>query len=212
MVKRKAPSDLLNRYCQIAESPNTDAAATRFARAWGVARLCDLHSLPIGHSTKCTGDPADSIQAHKNFALCLASIRNIGLALNSERVGEDLDWQLADAALRGHDFPVWSKEMRSAFCGRFEDARHLSSNTNATVSNRLSSSAAILLEEWLLGHRPRRSGRNKPAWDFDRSVDAGDCKCSRAKKVQRLPSVVHTATQASLLRFVRDSSCLASGC
>src|SRR5712692_5241087 len=89
-VKRPAPGDLLDRYCRIAESPDTDAAARRFARSWGVAGLCDCHSLPIGHSERCKGDPADSVQAHKDFARCLESLRNIGLALGRRRAGEDL--------------------------------------------------------------------------------------------------------------------------
>jgi hypothetical protein len=123
MLKRPAPRDLLARYCRIAESPDTDAAAARFARSWGVANLCDSHSLPIGHDTQCKGDPADSVRAHKDFARCLESLRNIGSALTRKHVGESVDWEIADAILCGEGFRPWSERERSVIRGEWLIAR-----------------------------------------------------------------------------------------
>lgn len=122
-LKRPAPNDLLARFCRIAESPDTDATAARFAQAFGVARLCDEHSLPIGHPGECKSDHADSVKAHKNFAGCLESLKNIGLALTRKNVGEDLDWAVADGVLHA-GFSPWSEEMRSLIRGDWLNARN----------------------------------------------------------------------------------------
>src|ERR1017187_5290513 len=47
-IERKPPADLLERFCRIAESDDTDAAVEAFARRWGMLGLC-AHGLPYRH-------------------------------------------------------------------------------------------------------------------------------------------------------------------
>lgn len=48
-LKTKAAPDLLERFCRIAEAPDTAGAVVAFASRWGVLGLCE-HGLPYRHS------------------------------------------------------------------------------------------------------------------------------------------------------------------
>jgi len=100
IIKRKAPGDLLKRFCSIVDSGDSDRAAFRFAHAWGAAALCD-HGLPIGHAMsnkgeKCKSSESRAIEHCKAFAVYLQALRNIGKALNRGEKGDAVDWRLAE--------------------------------------------------------------------------------------------------------------------
>ncbi len=104
-IERRAPRDLLKRFCAIADAEDTEKSIVRFVRAWGLLLLCDEHSLPVGHNSpgKCVGG-RDSVQAYLDFALCLQTLRDVGLALSRadrpgkhllHEIGRDGDWDMA---------------------------------------------------------------------------------------------------------------------
>jgi hypothetical protein len=125
-VIRKAAPDLLERFCRIAEAPDTARAVVAFARRWGVLGLCE-HGLPYRHCVVygCVDKSgefvldfaldfdaevntpvsqsdffcrpgAESFQHWKEFAVRFDSLLRIGLDLNRGKLGSDLDWQLAE--------------------------------------------------------------------------------------------------------------------
>jgi hypothetical protein len=51
-LRTKAAPDLLERFCRIAEAPDTAAAVVAFASRWGLLGLCE-HGLPCRHSDIC---------------------------------------------------------------------------------------------------------------------------------------------------------------
>ncbi len=104
-IERRAPPDLLKRFCAIADAEDTEKSVVRFVRAWGMMLLCDEHSLPVGHNSpgKCAGGQ-DSVQAYLDFAVCLQTLRDVGLALSREdrkgksilrEIGREGDWEMA---------------------------------------------------------------------------------------------------------------------
>jgi len=109
-IQHRTPPDLLNRFCAIVDADDTEKSAVRFVRAWGMMLLCDEHSLPLGHSPLCSQSECiaqhrhDSIQAYLDFALCLQTLRDVGLALSREHnsrkyvlreIGREGDWEIA---------------------------------------------------------------------------------------------------------------------
>jgi hypothetical protein len=113
-IQRPAPPDLLKRFCAIVDTDDTEKAVVRFVRAWGMMLLCDEHTLPLGHADSCSSSECiakhrhDSIQAYLDFALCLQTLRNIGLVLSREgskgksvlgEVGSEGDWEMASNIL-----------------------------------------------------------------------------------------------------------------
>ncbi len=110
-IKRRAPRDLLKRFVNLAESPNTERAVIGFAKQWGIVGLCK-HGLPIPHQPACK-DMIDTIDAHHSFALLLDALLRIGLGLNGGCVADYADWEVADSIL--YDPGVqWSREQREA--------------------------------------------------------------------------------------------------
>jgi|SRR5579872_373010 len=110
-VTRRAPRDLLHRFIQIAEAPKTrrldegervERAASGFASQWGLVGLCQ-HGLPAGHNSSCK--PVDTVEGHRQFALCLDALLRIGLSLNAGHCADDIDWEFVDFHLSGPDFP-----------------------------------------------------------------------------------------------------------
>lgn len=110
-IKRKAAPDLLERFCHIAEAPDTAAAVVAFAKRWGVLGLCK-HGRPYRHwktpfinmrrIPDCTPG-RESFQHWMEFARCFDSMLRIGLDLNQGKPGEHVDWQLATESLH---FPI----------------------------------------------------------------------------------------------------------
>jgi hypothetical protein len=115
---KRVPLDLLERFCRIAESPDTAAAVVAFAKGWGLLGLCE-HGMPYPHFVMGQGDArifdglltdasfdkpirgafcapvAESYQHWKDLALRFDSLRRIGLDLNRGELGNSTDWQLA---------------------------------------------------------------------------------------------------------------------
>jgi hypothetical protein len=114
-------SDLLIQFCRIAESPNTEKAATAFVKRWGLLGLCE-HGLPTIHNQKCAV-PDDSASGYKKFAVCLDALGRIGLDLGTGRPGTDLDWELAEQALFAEDFAVPSPAERATYKNDIDTAR-----------------------------------------------------------------------------------------
>ena len=105
--ERRKPPDLLERFCLIAESEDTDAAIVAFARRWGLLGLCE-HGLPSeglcnGHSTctPCGWTGTESFDHWRRLARAFESMLRIGLALNRGKPGENADWELAADGLCG---------------------------------------------------------------------------------------------------------------
>src|ERR1017187_5244584 len=105
--ERRKPPDLLERFCLIAESADTDAAIVAFARRWGLLGLCE-HGLPSeglcnGHSTctPCGWTGTESFDHWRRLARAFQSMLRIGLALNRGKPGENADWELAADGLCG---------------------------------------------------------------------------------------------------------------
>src|SRR2546427_6889562 len=48
---KRAPLDLLSRFCRIAEAKNIDRAVVTFVRRWGLLSLCE-HGIPKTHRCK----------------------------------------------------------------------------------------------------------------------------------------------------------------
>ena len=115
----RAPQNLLDRFCKIAEAPDTERAAIKFVSRWGLLGLCE-HGLPASHGC---GKVSDTIDAYKAFATCLDAMARVGSELNQGNVGTNLDWELADSVLCGPDFPPWSSEMRRRTLGDLALAR-----------------------------------------------------------------------------------------
>lgn len=118
---KRAPRDLLSRFCRIAEAEDGDATAISFARHWGTLGLC-RHGIPAGHSPACN-DTADSTDGYRTFALCLDALLRIGRELNAGRTGDEWDWELADSILYGSDFPPGDKALRGIFRKYLRDSR-----------------------------------------------------------------------------------------
>jgi hypothetical protein len=88
------------------EGKRVESAAIAFARQYGLLGLC-VHGLPGAHDKNCARRrPADSITGYHRFAVCLDALLRIGLELNCNRPGAEVDWELADSILRGPDFPT----------------------------------------------------------------------------------------------------------
>ena len=141
MVRRKAAPDLLERFCRIAEAPDTNAAVVAFARRWGVLGLCE-HGLPYGHvrffepmfggsSRRLTildpyqgTDPrsclpgAELFQHWKELAVRFYSMLRVGFDLNRGKIGSDLDWELAST---DPDFLGWKEQV--GYLSSIEEAR-----------------------------------------------------------------------------------------
>ena len=108
-IERKPPADLLERFCRIADSDDTDAAVEAFARRWGLLGLCE-HGLPHlceGHTvvrgsiTPCGWTGVESFDHWKRLALASDSMLRIGLALNRGKPGDQNDWELAASGICG---------------------------------------------------------------------------------------------------------------
>lgn len=95
--QRRPNAHLLTQFLRIAESANADKAAAAFTNRWGLLGLCE-HGLPVIHSRQC-GFPEDDASSYQKFALRLDALRRIGLQLNAGKLGEPLDWELAEESL-----------------------------------------------------------------------------------------------------------------
>ena len=131
-IKRRAPRELLTRFINIAESPDTERAVRMFTRKWGLLGLCG-HGVPRSHNPACDSAP-ETVDAYKSFSLCLASLRRVGLDINAGSVGNDLDWELADTVLCAGNFPPWDAAMRS-----------LIRSSNATARNSFQTLMRVLV-------------------------------------------------------------------
>ena len=133
-IKRHTPPDLLKKFCAIVSAGDTEKSVVRFVRAWGMMLLCDEHSLPLGHSLSCAQSECiaqhrhDSIQAYLDFALCLQTLLDVGLALSREdkpgksllrEIGREGDWEMAAEILRT---PALGPTMRFGFEMRIRGA------------------------------------------------------------------------------------------
>ena len=131
VFRRKTVPDLLERFCRIAEAPNTAAAVVAFAKRWGLLGLCE-HGLPYGHvrfyepmfslsgrrltfldkyqgvDRRICLPGAESFQHWKELAVRFDSMRRVGLDLNRGEIGSDLDWELASA---DPDFSGWKDQV-----------------------------------------------------------------------------------------------------
>jgi predicted RNA-binding Zn-ribbon protein involved in translation (DUF1610 family) len=133
-VQKKAPPDLLEQFCRIAEARDTAVAVVAFARRWGLLGLCEEHGLPYRHthiveSVNDDGSASfqmmfcssgdESVQHWKELAVCFDSLLRLGLDLNRGSLGSDLDWQLAaiEDFLQGMPPPSNIADARSMYKG-----------------------------------------------------------------------------------------------
>lgn len=118
MTRRRTPLDLLERFCRIADAPDTTRSVVAFARRWGLLGLCE-HGLPNAgcprhhrearsaeheareHPAWLWWSGRESFLHWKALALAFDSMLRIGLDLNRGRPGQSLDWQLAAIGLSG---------------------------------------------------------------------------------------------------------------
>jgi hypothetical protein len=131
MHRRKTAPDLLERFCGIAEAPDTAAAVVAFAKRWGVLGLCE-HGLPYGHvrfyepmfglggrrltsldqyqgtDRRSCLPGAESFQHWKELAVRFDSMLRVGLDLNRGKIGSDLDWELVSI---DPDFSGWKEQV-----------------------------------------------------------------------------------------------------
>ena len=150
--------------------------------------LCDEHSLPLGHSLSCSQSECiaqhrhDSVQAYLDFALCLQTLRDVGLALSREdkrgksllrEIGREGDWDMAakilcvpplDGTMRfGFEVPNWRSHISPL---RGVDAAFDFSLSNAPRSHEA---------RWLLEHRNRHQPYPQSPGDRSDAVDPGNC-------------------------------------
>jgi hypothetical protein len=96
-VARRAVPDLLERFCRIAEAPDTAKAVVSFAKRWGLLGLCK-HGKPQYHhgysGLICGVTGIESFRRWRELALVYDAMRRIGLDLNRGKPGEHVDWQL----------------------------------------------------------------------------------------------------------------------
>jgi hypothetical protein len=86
--------DLLERFCRVADAPDTARAVVAFARRWGLLGLCE-HGLPYLHRTPwCTPSCKEEFQHWKDIAVYFEAMRRIGADLYRGKFGEDTDWEV----------------------------------------------------------------------------------------------------------------------
>jgi hypothetical protein len=110
VVTRRAPVNLLDQFLLIGEGEDDTDAAVRFTRRFGLLQLCEKHGLPVGHNPPNVHDPdcnmpVDKVEHYKQFALCLSALRQIGADVSDGRVGDVVDWELAERCLYGEEYP-----------------------------------------------------------------------------------------------------------
>jgi hypothetical protein len=92
-ILRRAASNLLEQFCRIAESPNTNAAVATFAKRWGVLGLCE-HGLPYSHDF-CMPGRAELFEHWKCLAVAFAAMVRLGKNLSHRYTVDPTDWELA---------------------------------------------------------------------------------------------------------------------
>jgi hypothetical protein len=127
---QKVPPDLLERFCRIADAPDTEAAVVAFAKRWGLLGLC-RHGLPPYHRRDSSFSPITGVRLNRdyckvtlkesfqhwvNFARRFDSMRRIGLDLNRGKPGDNSDWELAlaDADCPPRDVDLFFRNRRPA--------------------------------------------------------------------------------------------------